>query len=291
MFKQIFQSLAAIFIAVFCLAGCSNNAFSPTAISEPSNGSSMAKVGIYGALDVGVGGGSNNIIWAISKDAAVGGYKVYKFLGGTTWKYLKGEGVRIAVDNTGHPWVVNSNDQLYCGASTDASGNLVWSGPWPIGVKDVACGANGSVWIISNEPASGGGGYLVYKLNKYGAFEQPDVPGAGIRIAVDPAGYPWIVNSDYTLFQKYPISFGAWIQYSKQARDVGIGADGSVWIVSNQSNGSGGYQIFKFNSNNSTWTDMKGQGINISCDASGNGWVVNALADVYQYSFGTWIKR
>ena len=54
------------------------------------------------------------------------------------------------------------------------------------------------------------------------------VPGGGVRIAVDPQGAPWIVNAHGAV---YRWTGGAFERVAGTVRDVGMGADGSVWAI------------------------------------------------------------
>jgi hypothetical protein len=56
---------------------------------------------------------------------------------------------------------------------------------------DIAVGANGVVWIIGNDPP-GVGDKTIYRWDG-NAFQQ--IAGAGVRIAVDPNGRAWMVNT------------------------------------------------------------------------------------------------
>jgi len=70
----------------------------------------------------------------------------------------KSDVVRITYDDVGgiphakgHPWVVNSNGNIY----SRASGN--WQ-QLPGLAKDIGVGADGSVWVIGMDPEPGGYG-------------------------------------------------------------------------------------------------------------------------------------
>jgi hypothetical protein len=224
------------------------------------------------AHDVGIS--KNGEVWMISNNIAQGGYTVYQ----THWKDMGIAGMRIKVSSTGDVWLVQTWDYLL------KYHNGSWVKDQTIGAKDV--GANGnSVWIISNKSAPSGG-YKVYKLN---GTSWQYMNGAGIAIDVDPSGNPWLVNSSNVL---YKYSSGTWIQQNKTARDVGVGADGSVYIVSNELADSKGYKIYKLNLNGTSWQQIpNGSGTEISCDKDGNPWIVDSQGSVFQYVSGLWIRR
>src|SRR5690349_5036369 len=56
---------------------------------------------------------------------------------------------------------------------------------------DIGVGADGSVYITGTTTISQTGGYSISKWTDNGWLE---IPGAAIRIAVDTAGDPWVVN-------------------------------------------------------------------------------------------------
>jgi hypothetical protein len=133
------------------------------------------------AIDVGCGGGK---VWLISTEPSDGGFMIYR-LDGTSWVPAWGAGVSIDCDYSGNAWVINSYGQLFKYTSV---------GTWVAQSKkarDVGCGEDGSVWIVSTESAPSGG-YLLYKLSGTSWVLQS---GAGVSISVDGRGKPWVVNS------------------------------------------------------------------------------------------------
>jgi hypothetical protein len=137
--------------------------------------------------------------------------------------------------------------------------------------SDVAVGANGVVWIIGTDPAAD---KSIYRWD--GAAFQP-VVGAAVRIAVDPNGKAWVVNSNGNVFR--------WIETSWQnmpgiAQDIGIGANGDVWVTDR----AGG--IFKWDGNN--WRQIQGGANRLAVDPSGNPWVVNAGGQIWHWKGTSW---
>jgi hypothetical protein len=88
----------------------------------------------------------------------------------------------------------------------------------------IAVGADGDVWAIGTIRESGG--YGVYHWD--GAQFAKAAGIAGVRIAVDPRGFPWVVDS----FNNVRRWTGRhWENLPGWGKDVGIGANGSVWSV------------------------------------------------------------
>ncbi|MBS1531503.1 MAG: Ig-like domain-containing protein, partial [Bacteroidetes bacterium] len=151
-------------------------------------------------------------------------------------------------------------------------------------LTDVGVGADGSVFVIGSDSVSATGGYGIYKLVSNKLVKLPEC--AGIRIAVDPHGMPWVVNKSHLIFH-YNGTL-VWDQIPGTANDIGIGADGSVYAIGTQDvSPTGGYNIMKWNG--SGWDNMPDcAGIHIAVDPHGTPWVVNRSNIVFQYG-GTYL--
>jgi hypothetical protein len=72
----------------------------------------------------------------------------------------------------------------------------------------------------------------------------------------------------------------SWEQLFGAAKDIGIGANGSVWIIgTNPVNG--GYGIYRWDGKN--WEGVDGGAVQISVDKDGIQWVVDSLNNIYIY--------
>ena len=140
--------------------------------------------------------------------------------------------------------------------------------------SDVGVGADGSVWIIGTNVVPGG--FDIWKRNATG---WTNIPGGAQRIAVDPHGNAWIVNSSQTIFH---YDGSKWVVVPGQARDVGVGANGTVWVIGNNAEG-GGYDIYRSTNNGANWTKIPGSALRISVDPAGNAWVVNNTNNIFRY--------
>ena len=96
------------------------------------------------------------------------------------------------------------------------------------GGRDVAVGADGSAWTTGSN-AVGPGDFGIYKWTG-SAWAVSD--GGGVRIAVSHWGSP-IVNSAGQIWRRNSSnpSVNGWTLLSGGGKDLGIGADGSVWLV------------------------------------------------------------
>jgi hypothetical protein len=72
------------------------------------------------------------------------------------------------------------------------------------------------------------------------------------------------------------------------AHDVGIGADGSVWVIGNDEQ-PGGFGIWRWNG--SDWDGIDGAAVRIAVGPDGQPWVVNASGDIFQRAGGAWLPR
>jgi hypothetical protein len=162
---------------------------------------------------------------------------------------------------------------LALATSDHAQGQTAWS---PFGTRnatDVAVGVNGVVWIIGNDPA-GAADKNIYRWDG-NAFQQ--MVGQAVRIAVDPNGKAWVVNSSGSIFRWIETS---WQDMPGKAIDIGIGARGEVWVL--DVNGS----PFKWDGNN--WRQIGGGGWRIAVDPSGNPWVVNQGNQIWRWKGTSW---
>ena len=200
------------------------------------------------ALDIGIGADGSK--WIVGSNR-----RIYKW-NGTSWTKVNGsDGSRIDVDPNGKPWLINKNGRIY-----RYNENQKWSRIKGIG-SDIGVGADGSVWLIGNQ-----GGIYRWNDSKF-----VKVSGSGVRIDVDPSGVPWVLDSQGRIHRRR--SDGSWETLLGEARDVGIGSEGSVWIIGNNE------WTYRFVREN--WVAIKGRGVNISVDSSGLPWLVNSRKDIY----------
>ncbi|PCI76356.1 MAG: hypothetical protein COB20_10835 [SAR86 cluster bacterium] len=207
------------------------------------------------ASDIGVG--ADGSVWAIGTDERSGGFGIYRWLG-STWQRVDGGALRIDVDPEGVPWIVNNSHSIYRwqdGAWQRMGGNA----------RDIGIGADGTVWVTS-----GGGTYRYDEGNWIG------VRGSGVRIDVDPNGIPWVLDHTNDIHQ---LIAGRWVRRSGEARDIGIGGDGSVWIVGT-SDDEGNHNIYRWSG--TAWNRVTGSSRQISVGPDGYPWAANAKGNIYR---------
>ena len=139
---------------------------------------------------------------------------------------------------------------------------------------DVAVGANGAVWVIGTDPQPGG--YGIYRLDGFGGFV---ADGGALRIDVEPDGRPWVVNFDHEIYRLG--NNGFWQRMPGLALDIGIGADGSVWVA---------YYEGVYRWNGFSWDNYGGSGSRIDVGPDGTPWVVGFSDRIYTLVGGDWVQ-
>ena len=181
--------------------------------NDPSTGTWEELPGNGCATDIGVGlqamcGGLPCIgvrsVWVIgcaaSPDAGI-----YRHNGaGWVRDQSHGLGTRIAVNDKGIPWIVNSAGNIYRYSADDPLTGS-WGTPLAGTAIDIGVSKDNYVWVIGTNRVSGGWG--VHFLNEQpagpgsppaparGEWVQLPSGGGGTNISVGPNGEPWVVNS------------------------------------------------------------------------------------------------
>jgi hypothetical protein len=221
------------------------------------------------AQDIGVGGASN-AMWVVGTDRTLAnGANVYRW-GNNTWQTVPSTGaVRLDVDAQGNAWIVNNKGEVqrFDGAK--------WVTVPGVAASDVGVGAKGTVWSVG-APVDASGDYAIYRLD---GTTWTKMPGAAVRVDVDPAGNAWVVNKTGHVFRwtgsTWEITFRA--NTLDKAYDVGVGADGSVFAL-----GMNG-RYYRWNGSNG-WVAYEGgkAAMNVSVNATGVPFVVNTAGTIYQ---------
>jgi hypothetical protein len=181
-----------------------------------------------------------------------------------------------------YPIVTVSNDRtLYTDDKVAISGLYDTYQVVPGNAYDIAVGANGMVWKIGTNAL--GNGYQVYRWNGTG-WDGSD--GGAYRIAVDGNGVPWVRDLSGTIFRKgdnSPFTTGNWQVIPGQlARDIGVGANGSVWIIGLNALGDG-WQVYRYNG--SGWDGSTGGAAAVTVTPSGVPWVLtNSSKQFYRHT-------
>jgi peptidoglycan hydrolase-like protein with peptidoglycan-binding domain len=215
------------------------------------------------ARDVAASNGSPASVWAIGQqnyDADGNGLVFHYNFGTSQWEFPNGDANpngranRIAVDNSGRPWVVDIE-----GAIWRLNGDTWEQLPAPPGINcpSSGCGAidigvstvgNNSpdAYVIGNDSPPGGGGGGVYQWNEslyvpgvspnfgFQPWSGPVAGGTAVRVAVT-YGQPYVVQNNNLIWR---LVNGAWQQLSGGAIDIGANG-GYVWALGTDSNSCG----------------------------------------------------
>jgi len=88
------------------------------------------------------------------------------------------------------------------------------------------------------------------------------------------------------MFSAQTVNAQQWQLLDGRASDVGVGADGSVWIIGTNVV-PGGFDIWKRNATG--WTNIPGGAQRIAVDPSGNAWIVNNSQTIFHYDGTKWV--
>jgi hypothetical protein len=150
----------------------------------------------------------------------------------------------------------------------------------PGGATDISVGANGAVWAIGTNPT--GPGFGIWRWT--GSAWTP-VPGAAVRIGVDPNGNPWVTNTRNQIYQWTGTAF---VHRPGGGTDISVGADGAVWIIGTNPTGVG-FGIWRWTG--SAWTSVPGSAVRVGVDPNGNPWVTNTRNQPYQWTGTAFVHR
>ncbi len=142
------------------------------------------------------------------------------------------------------------------------------------------------VWVINahGQVARHLGGGSTEEAQTVHAGHWEVEPGRGTRIDVGPADQLWVVNSSGHLYKSVE---NGWERVHVSTSDVGVGANGHVWII-NRTPVPGGFQVERLV--NGKWKIVSGGAIRIDVGPQGYPWIVNNVGDTFRWNGGGWIK-
>jgi len=191
----------------------------------------------YSVVDVGAGG--NGQVWVTNSFQAI-----FRWSNGS-WGQGPGKAVRVAVDPQGNAWVVNSGGAVYKWVNEINNWTQIPGG----GLSDIGVGASGAVWAVGTNQ----------QIYRWTGSAWAQMPGAAVRVSVDPQGNAWVVNAAGSI---YTWSNNNWAQRPGAAKDVAACGNGDVFIIGTDNKPS------KWNG--SDWEKQAGSNLlNISCDGQG----------------------
>jgi hypothetical protein len=108
-----------------------------------------------------------------------------------------------------------------------------------------------------------------------------------VRIDVGPSG-PWVVN-EYGGIYAWNDATQAFVQKPGAAREIGVGKNGSVWVIGTNAV-PGGYGIYRWKDAEQTFESIPGGAVAIDVDPDGNAWVINDVGAIYRYDGTTFVQ-
>ena len=79
-----------------------------------------------------------------------------------------------------------------------------------------------------------------------------------------------------------------WEKLPGAAVDIGVGANGTVWVLGTAAAGIGGNEIYRLDNGN--WTRIPGAAERIAVDSAGNAWVTTKNNEIYRWSGSGWTR-
>lgn len=142
--------------------------------------------------------------------------------------------------------------------------------------NDIGSGANGKTWVIGTNKE--GKNYGIYRWdNKW-----TKINGSAVRIDVDPFGNGWVVTNEKRIYRHDGKS---WLLVPGAANDIGVGANGKVWVIGTNKEGKN-FGIYRWDGK---WTKINGSALRIDVDPKGIPWVVTAENRIYRFNGKSWV--
>ncbi len=179
---------------------------------------------------------------------------------------------------------VNSFGDVY---SLFAQGRGVKYSPEAKFAKDIGVGADGTVWIIGNEERPGG--YAPMWLKDLVSKSWVTLRGnaAAVRLAVAPDGIAYTVNSGGKVWTLLQAGGGDLLSPEGEefAKDIGVGADGTVWVISTEERPGGYAPKWLKDAKTQSWGTAGGTaaGVRIAVGQDGKAYTVDSKGAVWTF--------
>lgn len=195
--------------------------------------------------------GAYNSVWRIGADSSIARFEE------NGWTKIDGTAERVAVDSFGFPWVVKSTGEIL------RRNGRTWI-TLPGKAVDIDIGANGDVWIAGKD------GWV----RKWNGTDWADaVKLDAVRIAVDPLGIPWAINSKGEIVSTDP----ARTKFSGTAKSLATGTDAiAFWIVSPD------HSIARWTAESKWKQELKGEFAEISIAPDGSVYMIDTKGDMFR---------
>jgi len=121
--------------------------------------------------------------------------------------------------------------------------------------KEISAGADGTVWVISQEGIHGGGN--IHYLEEGHWTKVPSEMGA-VKITGTPEGKALIINSDGIIAQLEKDGKHEQLTGENFAKEISVAPDGATWIISNEPHEDGGNKVSFQTKPGMAWQDVDG---------------------------------
>ncbi|CCQ74933.1 exported protein of unknown function [Magnetospira sp. QH-2] len=151
------------------------------------------------------------------------------------------------------------------------------NGKWhkmPGAAIDVGAGPAGRVVVIGKK-----GGVFRWNAKKN---NWDKLPGTLARVDVTPQGNPVGVNAKGEI---WALNGEKWTKLPGAAKDIGVGADGTTWVIGTKAV-NGGFEIFRWKKGK--FSKVKGAAVRIDVDSKGNAWAVSDNGKLFHYTGKNW---
>ncbi len=208
-----------------------------------------------GARDVGVS--PDGTVWIVTNEQRAGGYVTcWLDRAGKMWKKLPDPIATTAVCG----WV-NPGAAMAMAVTGDGNVEVLRGDGWranvdcPDKARDIGANTKRTVWILTKEERYGG--YAPSWSSRTVAepvWNKLPTPAAATRVAVLPNSSAMTVNANGDVWRLNQDGTGEHFQ-GVVARDIGVGSDGTVWVVSNKAR-RGGFAPCWLEWGSKTWHEL-----------------------------------
>ena len=207
-------------------------------------------------------------VWATGRD----GY-LYKYENGG-WTKQAQLASQVAIGSANLPVYLTSGYSIY--APNGSGGYFLVPGA----AVDVGTGANNVTWVIGTNNVGGGKG-----IYRWTGGNWQNIAGGALRIAVNPSGNAWVINSYDHVFEWKGSS---WNYISAvTGKDIAISPGGTIFVMQPS-------KLFSKKPSDTTWSSMDGPSgkimLRISADLNGNPYVITTENKLYQNNGTLWYE-
>jgi tectonin-like protein len=108
---------------------------------------------------------------------------------------------------------------------------------------------------------------------------------AAVALFATAASAQGIFGSSAAKIQQPPTQSLGWKQLPGGGNDIGVGANGTAWLIGTNKV-PGGYGIYRWDGAN--WAGMPGGAVRVDVDPKGNAWVVNDAGAIFRWTGSAW---